>query len=151
MYLYILQHGDAVPKTADPQRPLSPAGIHDIEKVAAFLRGMQQQPDYLFHSGKLRAQQTAQIVAEQLAAELEPRRTDGLGPNDDPAIIIETIGRLDGNILIASHMPFVSRLCSELLSGGPDCAFASEPGTLICVQRNPQGWQMDWMLRPAFV
>ena len=109
---------------------------------------MQVRPSYLFHSGKQRAQQSAQIVAQLIAPGIEPVQADGLGPNDDPVIIIEDIIRLNEDILIASHMPFVSRLCSDLLSGAPDSAFASVPGSVMCLQSSPQGWQMNWMLRP---
>lgn len=148
MHLYILQHGDALAKADDPQRPLSSRGVDDIGKLAAWLRGMQISPGYIFHSGKLRAQQSAQIIAEKLAQGIDPVQAEGLGPNDDPAIIIEDIVRLDDNILIVSHMPFVSRLCSDLLGGGPDCAFASVPGSLFCLERAGQGWQLNWMLTP---
>jgi phosphohistidine phosphatase len=149
MYLYILQHGEAEPKSVDPERPLSVAGFRDVEKIAARLQAMQVRPAYLFHSGKLRAHQSAQIVAEIIAPEVEPVQADGLGPNDDPAIIIEDIIRLNQDILIASHMPFVSLLCSDLLSGDPHSAFASVPGSVICLHSGPQGWQMEWMLRPG--
>lgn len=151
MYLYILQHGDAVSKAVDPERPLSAQGKRDIEKIASILRGMQVQPAYIFHSGKLRARQSARIIAATLAPGIEPAQADGLAPNDDPAIIIEHIIRLDGSLLIASHMPFVSRLCSDLLSGGPGCQFASVPGSLICLEKTTQGWQLDWMLRPQLL
>jgi phosphohistidine phosphatase len=148
VYLYILQHGDAEPASVDPERPLSAIGVRDIENMATRLHGMQVQPAYIFHSGKQRARQTAQIISQQIAPELEPVQTDGLAPNDDPAIIIEDIIRLDQEILIVSHMPFVSRLCSDLLSGGAGCTFGSVPGTVMCLQSGPQGWQMQWMLRP---
>jgi len=149
VYLYILQHGDAVPGSIDPERPLSAAGVRDIEKIAAFLHGMQVRPGYIFHSGKLRARQSARIIAASLVPGLEPVQADGLAPNDDPAIIIEDIVRLDRSILIASHMPFVSRLCSCLLGGDPGSVFAFEPASLACLENTAQGWQMDWMLRPA--
>lgn len=148
MYLYLLQHGDALSKTVDPERPLSAQGKRDIEKIALILRGMQVQPAYIFHSGKLRAQQSARIIAATLVSRVEPVQANGLAPNDDPAIIIEDIIRLDGSLLIASHMPFVSHLCSDLISGGPGCQFASVPGSLICLEKNERGWQLDWMLRP---
>ena len=37
MKLYLMQHGDALQKDVDPDRPLSPRGRRDIEKIAAFL------------------------------------------------------------------------------------------------------------------
>ena len=37
MRVYLVQHGDAVPKEVDPDRPLSDTGRQDIERLAKFL------------------------------------------------------------------------------------------------------------------
>ena len=39
MRLYIVQHGDAVAKDVEPERPLSEKGRADIERLAGFLSG----------------------------------------------------------------------------------------------------------------
>ena len=116
MNLYILQHGEAVPKEIDPERPLSEHGNRDIRILALHMQNMDVQLGNVFHSGKLRAAQSARLVAETLSPEILPVKTEGLNPNDDPTVIIGDIEQMNENILIASHMPFVSRLCSILLS-----------------------------------
>ena len=40
MKLYLVQHAKAVEKDVDSERPLSAEGRKDIEKVAAFLKGL---------------------------------------------------------------------------------------------------------------
>jgi phosphohistidine phosphatase len=134
-----------------PERPLSEQGVRDIRNLALHLQNMGLQLGNVFHSGKLRAQQSAGLIAETVSPGIKPVQTDGLGPNDDPTVIIEDIERMDANILIVSHMPFVSRLCSTLLTGTADAEFASIPGTLFCLEKEGNKWRLACMLRPDFL
>ena len=151
MNLYILQHGDAVPKDLDPERPLSEQGRRDIRILAMHMNNMGVQLETVFHSGKLRARQSAELIAEILSPGLEPVQAEGLNPNDDPAAIIGDLEQMNGNLLIASHMPFVSRLCSTLLTGTTSAEFASKPGTLFCLEKSDDRLRLAWMLRPDFL
>ena len=151
MNLYILQHGEAVPKEIDPERPLSEHGNRDIRILALHMQNMDVQLGNVFHSGKLRAEQSARLIAETLSPEILPIQTEGLNPNDDPAVIIGDIEQMNENILIASHMPFVSRLCSTLLTGTTEAEFASVPGTLFCLEKAEDKWRLAYMLRPDFL
>ena len=151
MSLYILQHGEAVPKEIDPERPLSEHGNRDIRILALHMQNMDVQLGNIFHSGKLRAEQSARLIAETLSPEIKPVNTEGLNPNDDPTVIIGDIEQINENILIASHMPFVSRLCSTLLTGTTEAEFASVPGTLFCLEKAEDNWRLAYMLRPDFL
>ncbi len=151
MNLYILQHGEAVAKEIDAERPLSEQGIRDIRILALHMQNMGVQLGNVFHSGKLRAEQSARLVAETVSPGIQPLQTEGLNPNDDPTVIIGDIEQINENILIASHMPFVSRLCSTLLTGTIDAEFASIPGTLFCLEKADNKWRLAYMLRPDFL
>ena len=143
-----MQHGEAVPEQVDPERPLSEQGTQDIRRLAARLAAMGAQPGKIFHSGKLRAAQTARLIAEALSPAVEPEQAEGLKPNDDPAAFITRIEQAGHNMLVAGHMPFVSRLCSMLLTGTTAADFASLPGTLFCLERKEGKWGLACMLRP---
>ncbi len=151
MYLYVLQHGEAVTEEIQPERPLSEQGIRDIRILALHMQNMGVQLGNIFHSGKLRAQQSAELIAETISPEIQPVQTAGLNPNDDPMEIVEDIEQMDENILLVSHMPFVSRLCSTLLTGSAEAGFASMPGTLFCLKKADDRWQLAYMLRPDFL
>ena len=151
MNLYILQHGEAVLKEIDPERPLSEQGSRDIRILALHMAKMRVQLEHILHSGKLRARQSAELIAETLSPGLEPVQAEGLNPTDDPAAIIGDLEQISGNLLIASHMPFVSRLCSMLLTGTTDAEFASLPGTLFCLEQSEGNWRLAYMLRPDFL
>ncbi len=148
MNLYILQHGEAEPKEANPDRPLSGKGVHDIRKLALHMQNMDIQLEKIFHSGKLRAEQSARLIADVLSPGVEPVQANGLSPNDDPSVIADEIGQMKENILLASHMPFVSALCSYVMTGSENAEFASQPGTLFCLERKDNKWRLAYMLRP---
>lgn len=140
-----------MPKEIQPDRPLSEQGIRDIRILALHMQNMGVQVEKVFHSGKLRAQQSARLVTEDISPDIQPVQTEGLNPNDDPRVIVEDIEQMDANILIVSHMPFVSRLCSTLLTGTSDAEFASIPGTLFCLEKADNKWRLACMLRPDFL
>ncbi len=149
MRLYVLQHGDAVTKEENKQRPLSAQGREDIELLAEHLKASDVQVQDILHSGKLRAEQTAQIIYNRLQPQRAPQACEGINPIDDPALFIESMAQYQGDTLMASHMPYVSNLCSKLLKISDWSAFNFTPGTLACLQRSDNGnWSMNWMAGP---
>lgn len=50
MRVYLVQHGDAVPKEVDPDRPLSDTGRQDIERLAKFLNAAKVRVSRIIHS-----------------------------------------------------------------------------------------------------
>ena len=146
-----MQHGEAEAKEVDPERPLTAEGARGIRVLAMHMQNMGVQLDKVFHSGKLRAEQSAGLVADVLSPGVQPVQAAGLNPNDDPVTIVSDIDQIGENILIASHMPFVSRLCSVLLTGTTDAEFASLPGTLFCLEKSEGKWRLAYMLRPDFL
>jgi phosphohistidine phosphatase len=66
MQLYLVQHGAATAETDDPERPLTDEGRRTVEVVAEHLSRMGVKPGRIEHSDKLRARQTAEILAARL-------------------------------------------------------------------------------------
>ena len=120
MDLYLIQHGEAVRQEEDPERPLTEKGAASIKKTAAFLKRSQQKIHLVWHSGKKRAQQTAEILVETLGTGIHPEIAAGLGPNEDVAVIREKIAAASQDSLaLVGHMPHLSYLASQLLTGDP--------------------------------
>ncbi len=63
MDLYLMQHGQATTETEDPERPLTDAGRAAVQRVAKRARAAGVRIGGCLHSGKLRAEQTAQMGA----------------------------------------------------------------------------------------
>jgi phosphohistidine phosphatase len=55
-----------MPKDEDPKRPLSDSGREDVKRVASFLARSGVSAGRVLHSGKLRALETALLLADVL-------------------------------------------------------------------------------------
>jgi phosphohistidine phosphatase len=153
MRIYLVQHGEAVPKAADPQRPLSADGAGAVRRVAGFLRPLGLSVGAVWHSGKARACQTAEILAPALAAEHAVARREGLGPKDPVHPVARAIETADQDLMVVGHLPFLSRLCARLVAEDEDAGVvAFQYGAVACLDRHAElGWAVRWMLPPALL
>jgi len=62
MLLLLVHHGDAVGPEIDARRPLSAAGLAGVDRIAAQAAARGVKPQVVWHSGKLRAKQTAEAM-----------------------------------------------------------------------------------------
>ena len=144
MLLILVHHGDAVGPEVDPMRPLSSVGRAATERLArdAMARGVK--PDAIWHSGKLRARQTAELFwkACNPLAPLSAER--GLLPDDPPQWIRDRLAGETRSILLASHMPYLPRLLA-LLTGDRSQSHFPLNG---CVALDVDGdrWKERWRL-----
>ena len=153
MKLYLVQHGEACPKEVDPDRPLTDKGREDVERLAAFLGRAGIEVEHVFHSGKLRAAQTADLLAAAVAPLVELEVNDKLQPNDDPRSIDWQKETQDKDAMLVGHLPFMARLVSVLLVGNAEEPIAAyRPGSVVCLECTPEGrWQVAWMIRPELL
>jgi len=151
MKLYLVQHGNALSKEQDPQRPLSQQGIKDVSKVADFLKGLDINIEALWHSGKTRAAQTARILGNALGKG-DGLQHQGLAPNDDVQNIARQINSAPGDIMIVGHLPFLSRLTSFLLVGdeSADIVNFNQAG-VVCLQSDDANWSLSWIITPQLI
>jgi phosphohistidine phosphatase len=124
MKLYLVQHAKAASKQADLQRPLTEEGLHDIRKVAAFIKPLNLRVDYLWHSGKVRAAQTAEALAKVIEINKAETARDGLGPNDDVAALRDELASSQHDVMVVGHLPFLAKLASLLLASKTLALFA---------------------------
>ena len=151
MNFYLVRHGDAVSETLDSQRPLSRLGQEQVEQVARAAAARQAQVSAIFHSGILRAQQTAEILATYLGPALGVQRMSGLAPQDDPAIAKAELETSQAPVIFVGHLPHMSRLSSLLIHGDLDSGVVEfAPATLVCVVYEDSRWQLAWVLSPDF-
>ncbi len=150
MVLYIVQHGDAMPKDVDPDRPLSAKGRADIQRLAERLSQHDVRVAQIFHSGKTRARETAEILSPLLDTDGEIEERTGLAPNDSPEELIQQLQDTDKDTLIASHLPLVSRTVSQALTGSPDSQLVDfSPGSIAGIRRGDDDtWQLFLFVRP---
>ena len=149
MNLYLVQHGEAMTKDVDPERPLSDRGRQDVTKVAQFAaKNCRMRISHIHHSGKLRARQTGDILAAGLNLP-EPIEIDGLAPLDDPSIWTCRLEELTDSIMLVGHLPHLARLTGALLCGGPEAApVRFQMGGVVALVKKDGQWSLEWMLVP---
>lgn len=150
MRLYLVQHGEALPKDVDADRPLSVQGRVGAERMAVFLKSAGIEAARVAHSGKTRAGQTADILAAALLAGDAPELLEGLGPNDPVMPFAELVAVWDEDSIVVGHQPFMSKAVCLLMTGNEEHAAVDfRPGSMVCLEREQDGpWGLAWMLRP---
>jgi len=156
MKLYLVQHADALSKDTDPARPLSEQGLRDAVNMAAFLHGAQVTVDEVVHSGKLRAAETADVLAKAVWPGNTPETLPGLAPNDGTDHLCNTAMAAGGDLMVVGHMPFMGRMAARCLSSQETGALvAFEPGSVLCLARQDEGapvaWALEWFVKPRML
>lgn len=147
--LYLVQHGEAVAETVDPERPLSAAGRAVVAQVATWAAQRGVAVDRIRHSGKLRAEQTATIFAEKLRPRQGVSVQSGVGPNDDVRPMAKTFATESGSLMLVGHLPFLSRLAGFLLTGeGERQLLEFRYGGLVGLVRERDKWAIRCVIPP---
>ncbi len=150
MRLYLVRHATAQPNHLDPRRPLSDRGQQEAAKVAAFFQGKNLKISALWHSTKLRAFQTAEILAPVLQIENGLSQRAGLSPNDPIVPIQNEIASCRSDLMIVGHLPFVSLMASRLLTGNSSSDIISfYTATVVCLEGEGENWRLAWTITPA--
>lgn len=157
MDVYLIQHAESKLKEEDPERPLTERGKENAEKIRAHLTKLGIRFQRLFHSGKLRARQTAEILA-CLAINTEVEVQAGLDPLDPAEPIVRWISGLSEqglkSIAIVGHLPFLDKLSSLLITGTESpgvIAFRNAGVVKLTPREEGQGYRVHWALTPELL
>ena len=152
MELYLIRHGEAKSKQEDPERPLTGKGAENIKKTARFFK-QSKGIDLIWHSGKKRAEQTAEILNEILGTGVHVEICEGLAPNDDISIIKEKIATAEqDSIALVGHLPHLSRLASQLLTGNQEMEIIRfKNAGIVCLLGEIHDWELEWIITPDII
>jgi len=155
MQIYLVQHGESKPEEIDPERRLTEGGARAVQRVADFLRTSGSlEVDTIWHSGKPRAQQTAELLELATRAGAEAvMQHDGLAPKDAVEPIQRELEQGDSSVMIVGHLPFLGRLAALLLTGNANSDIvAFQFGCVVCLKRGDSGrWKLEWMMVPKLL
>jgi phosphohistidine phosphatase len=153
MLLYLARHGDAKPEDEDPRRPLSEKGAAEVRKTAAFLKPLNIGVGAVWHSGKARAMETAEILATALAVKDGVAKKRGLAPLDPVDPIRRELMCRQEDLMIVGHLPFLANLASALLAGPEGSVLvAFEQSAILCLERSgDESWTVRWMVAPWMI
>jgi phosphohistidine phosphatase len=129
---------------------LSDEGREEVMRIAEFLSGLSITTSLIQHSGKIRAEQTAHILANSIRCMAGPCHEDSLRPTDDAAVTANFLNVYTENILIVGHLPHLERLTSLLLTGNPDRRPVQFRNSgVVCLEKEHSGvWSLVWAVVP---
>lgn len=141
--LYLMRHAHAAPaerNLKDQDRPLSRQGTTDAAKMGFYLKQQKAVPGQWMCSTALRAQQTAQLLAEAWGYEPGQIRHEPELYEASVRTFLVQVCRLQENAstaIMVGHNPTISYL-AEYLSGAN--IGVMEPGS-VCVLSFEGAWQ----------
>ena len=154
MRLYLIQHGEAKSEVEDPERSLTARGEEEVKAISRIAAGLNIRPSKIYHSGKMRAKQTAEIIASALKIpDPSVQSVQGLSPNDDFRPWAERISKERKDLMLVGHLPFLERLTSFLLCGDENARLVLfRYGAIVCFDRKEdKRWAVRWILTPEMV
>ncbi len=152
MQIYLVQHGLAKSKEEDPARALTPAGREEVERVARAAAAAGVRPASILHSGKTRAQQTAEMFAAHLEPAHGVHAVESLDPGDEPHRMRQRVEEADEPLMLVGHLPHLSLLAALLLAETPEREIvAFRNGGVVCLERHEGRFGVGWILTPELV
>jgi phosphohistidine phosphatase len=146
VHLFLVHHAEAVGPEIDARRPLSSAGREAVGRLAAETAARGARPVVVWHSGKLRAKETAETFWRACNALAEFSATRDLQPGDPPGWIRDRLRAEPRDVLIAGHFPHLPRLLALLVGGREDASFP--PHGIVALQTADDGetWTELWRI-----
>lgn len=150
MAIYLVQHGLSNPAEKDLTRGLSEQGISDVTRIGEVAAGYHVRVDAIFHSGKKRSLQTAEILARHLNPPRGVSSIECINPGDNVIPFAEGLEPSSCRMYVG-HLPFMERLASYLVTGNQDFTpFRFQNGGIVCLDRDEGAplWYIRWALMP---
>jgi phosphohistidine phosphatase len=142
--VYLVHHADAVSPDVDAQRPLSERGRMHVERLAADAARRGVKPEAVWHSGKLRARQTAEALWRACNPLAEFSATRGLQPNDAPEFVRDQLTGETRDVMLVGHMPNLERVHGLLVQGDDREPFPLHG--LVALEFDRNVWVELWRL-----
>ena len=150
MALYLVQHGQSLPKDVDPDQGLSEKGVAETKRITGVAKNYQIKVGQIRHSVKTRARKTADIFASALNPIGGVKEVEGLKPMDDVAAFAASINP-DTNTMLVGHLPFMERMAAYLVTGSIDKpVFKFQNSGIVCLDQDSEtkSWVIIWSLMP---
>jgi phosphohistidine phosphatase len=145
--ILLVHHAEAVGPEVDPMRPLSTAGRAHAAGLAAAAAARGARPDVIWHSGKLRARQTAEAFWSACNPFATFAAVRGLQPDDPPLWIRDRLAGETQSIAVVGHMPHLPRLLAMLTHPGNETSRVTFPlHSCIALDAQNDRWVELWRL-----
>ena len=157
--LFILRHGEAGNRMTvvekDSERPLTPEGRTEMQKIAKSLKAIGLQIDRIYTSPLRRARETAEIAAKILEIPtLE--EWDELKPDGSKTGLYRKLARLGQNSrpILVGHEPYLTSMIGEIM-GTTSAKIVLKKGGVAKVRItsfSPRiSGELRWLLTPKII
>ena len=148
--LFLVHHGDAVDAGINPMRPLSERGALEAIRLAEKASAKGARPGIIWHSGKLRARQTAEAYWKCCNPLATFSAVHGLQPTDPTNWIVDALSAETRDVMLVGHFPQLPRLLATLVSGETDSGPADFPlNGIVALEKKDQRWEERWRMEPG--
>lgn len=149
MAIYLVQHGKAYSKEENEDRPLTFIGKSDVQVTAHVLQKNGVIINKIFHSGKSRAYETADIITIYANHNGTVEQMYGLDPMDDVISFAENLDPNSNNMYVG-HLPFMNKLVSYLICEDVDIPVIKfQNGGCVCMDKIDDDWVIKWSIFPG--
>jgi phosphohistidine phosphatase len=147
--IYLVHHGDAVGPEVDPGRPLSDRGRAAVLLLADEAARRDVKPVAIWHSGKLRARQTAEAFWKTCHPFASLSAEHGLQPSDPPIWMRDRLFGETRELMLVGHMPNLPRLLSVLIGENENQAAVNFPQHgMVALEPSGELWKELWRIEP---
>ncbi len=113
--MFLVRHAEAAPGEPDELRRLTLRGRDQARELGRRLARESVHPDAVLSSPLLRARETAEAVARELATDSEP--DDRLGPGCTPEALRDAVRDRGETVVTVGHQPDCGRIAAALTGG----------------------------------
>jgi phosphohistidine phosphatase len=149
MKLYFLRHAHAEDGTdvVDHKRRLTSKGLRAASNAAKILSSLRVSPAVVYSSPRVRARQTAEVVAASLGVNLEIR--DEMDFSFDVAAVKQLMNshQTESDLLLVGHEPSMSQVITELTGA----RLQMKKSGIACIELitfAPLQGELLWLLTP---
>jgi phosphohistidine phosphatase len=151
MQVLLIHHADALTAEQNPERPLSPKGREQADRLGVRLRALGVAPVRILHSDKLWTIETAQRIAAKLGMENRAARAAyPINTGDPIAPFMAEIATTGGDLMMCGHVDYLLRAASRLVCGSEArkaVEFKPRNGTVVCLEGEGDDWVITYMWR----
>jgi phosphohistidine phosphatase len=141
----------------DSQRPLTEKGKKKMRQIAKGLRSLGVEFDLILSSPYIRAQETAEILADVFKMKTDVAFSDNLVPMGDPDLLIAEMNEKYNvnSVALVGHEPFLTALISLLISENASMDMTLKKGGVCRLSaddlHHTHKATLEWLLTPGIL
>ncbi len=149
MQLYLMRHGKAETGTgADHERRLTAVGAKRLASEARVIKRLGIRPAHIYSSPRVRARQTAAIIARALGMEVEVNEAMNFGFDSAAVLTLTQDLPTDAQVMFVGHNPSMSDVVQALTGANVEMKVGGLARVDILYREPSLRGHLVWLLAP---